>query len=415
MNPYFPFVFLDSVYSNNTMFYVKTNSGYLSYRDRRILRRESNKSGCNVSAVYVSPEKTDYTSIFTLFACPLQTCGSQKNKIQTRYTLATTNAPLFGSMSEYNKQKEFIFSIPWCSMVYFGCKEQGITNPATYPEWINVNGRNKWILRDIYQSKYLSIVNDQITLSDKDNALELELEPIRRWPDHYYLDFPWLNTSTLVKGQELKRGDCLVSENGKTVLLNSDKLRLLGHRGPRDDWTLHWENNCGDLKLEEDGNLILYNNNIPVWESNTSGDNVRLKVQNDGTLELYDGDKLISSSHNVSQSKHLTGNTRYLRPKLKTEIRQLEELAPGDIIYSKDLKGLVQNVNGTITMIRNNKIIWSMKFNQPISLCLTPKGTLDIVDMYSNLIKRLGEDINRVEVNDNLHFYDKNENIVGQL
>lgn len=489
MNPYFPFVFLNGLRENNTMFYMKTHQPvngqfmYLSYPDKRIMRREAKKNGCFTTPVYLSPEKSKYTSVFTLVSCPIQACGSSKNKIQKMYTLATTNSPLFGGMAEYQKQKEFMFSIPWISMVYFGCKEQGITNPASYSEWINIDGRNVWILRDTVQDLYLSLIGDKITLGERQDAIELMFEPIRQWPDHYYLDFPWLKCepkigyiencssksneeackdrfgsdwtvynsekcekitcyrpciqSQVVKsqfqnqnytlstlkdrlemGDELKNGQELISMSGNTRLVNNGKsIYLIGHRGTGNGWTLHWIlNSSGTLRLNDEGNLVLVNNQNNTWNSNTSGTNVSLIVQDNGLLEMYDSNTKIASTHLFGGNvKRLDGDARYLRPLNKTRLDQLEELSPGDNMYSKDIRSIIQNLGRSFVISVNNKIIWNNTYNEPISLCMTPEGTLNVVGLDTNQVLSsfgINGSLHYAEISNQLMIKDVNNNIV---
>lgn len=52
--------------------------------------------------------------------------------------------------------------------------------------------------------------------------------------------------------------------------------------------TLYSNNGCFALKLQQDGNLVLFNSNQPLWSSGTEGRSVqRLWMQPDGNLVMY--------------------------------------------------------------------------------------------------------------------------------
>jgi nucleoid-associated protein YgaU len=70
-------------------------------------------------------------------------------------------------------------------------------------------------------------------------------------------------TDTLTEGQKLEKGGSLTSKNG-----------------------------AYSLKLQDDGNLVLYARDNPVWSTSTNGqDVVRAELQKDGNFVLYTPDK----------------------------------------------------------------------------------------------------------------------------
>ncbi|QNI07841.1 LysM peptidoglycan-binding domain-containing protein [Mycobacterium kubicae] len=97
---------------------------------------------------------------------------------------------------------------------------------------------------------------------------------------------------TLTEGQQLSRGESLVSSNGAfSLTLQDDGNLVLSARGePR--WAS--ATNGQDVvraEVQRDGNFVLYTPDKPVWHSDTKGKkNVRLVLQDDGNLVLYAAD-----------------------------------------------------------------------------------------------------------------------------
>lgn len=63
-----------------------------------------------------------------------------------------------------------------------------------------------------------------------------------------------------------------------------------------------------NLKMQEDGNLVVYTGNDPVWASNTSGKGkgpYQLKMQKDGNLVVYDSNIApVWASNTVTDAFH---------------------------------------------------------------------------------------------------------------
>lgn len=67
----------------------------------------------------------------------------------------------------------------------------------------------------------------------------------------------------MYRGQELRRGDRLMSENGKFL-----------------------------LDFQNDGDFVLKIDGIPLWRTLTTGKGERLVIQEDGTTAIYDSTNL---------------------------------------------------------------------------------------------------------------------------
>jgi hypothetical protein len=67
------------------------------------------------------------------------------------------------------------------------------------------------------------------------------------------------------------------------------------------------QNNKFNLIMQEDGNLVIYNNRNPLWATNTINKGVgpyNLYMQSDGNLVIYDGNSQATWSSNTSGNIH---------------------------------------------------------------------------------------------------------------
>lgn len=132
------------------------------------------------------------------------------------------------------------------------------------------------------------------------------------------LEKPATATDTLLAGQSLKLGETLYSNNGSSILtLQTDGNLVLRHMG-RELWASGtYGTGVVEARLQgEDGNFVLYTAsgqsvagtgqngaNIPTA---TSGQDVRLVVQGDGNVVIYDGENKLWAT-NTRQEVELTG------------------------------------------------------------------------------------------------------------
>ncbi|CAM4460227.1 LysM domain/BON superfamily protein [Mycobacterium basiliense] len=99
-------------------------------------------------------------------------------------------------------------------------------------------------------------------------------------------------SDTLTEGQQLLRGESLVSSNGAyTLTLQEDGNLVLASRG-----TPVWATGTDGqdvvrAEVQRDGNFVVYAAEKPVWHTDTKGKkNVRLVLQDDRNLVLYAAD-----------------------------------------------------------------------------------------------------------------------------
>ena len=94
----------------------------------------------------------------------------------------------------------------------------------------------------------------------------------------------------LTPGEELRRGEYRISQDGRFKLILQQDGNLVLYQGSYAVWNTatHYKGvvRCA---MQTDGNLVLYDYiNRPKWASNTSGrSGTWLNVQNDGNLVLY--------------------------------------------------------------------------------------------------------------------------------
>ena len=97
----------------------------------------------------------------------------------------------------------------------------------------------------------------------------------------------------LASGELLSRGSELTSTNGQFVLKHQTdgNVVIYGLRNQR-LWETYTEGrDTTHLKIEEDGNLVLYNDDVIVWHTGTQGKGGSLvEIEDDGNLTIFDED-----------------------------------------------------------------------------------------------------------------------------
>ncbi|MDY6836008.1 MAG: lectin [Chloroflexota bacterium] len=95
----------------------------------------------------------------------------------------------------------------------------------------------------------------------------------------------------MLPGQELLRGERLVSHNGKYSLVMQDDGNLVLYDG---NGTALWNSGTQNIAIQKcvmqpDGNLILYRyDGVAAWSSGTNGKpGANLIIQNDGNVVIY--------------------------------------------------------------------------------------------------------------------------------
>lgn len=107
---------------------------------------------------------------------------------------------------------------------------------------------------------------------------------------------PGSRPDALFAGQELKPGQSLIAPGKKASLQNQLDGNLVGYadvddgQGNHPVWASHTEQTgAGNLRMQEDGNLVKYNDqNQPIWASNTGGHpGAMVQIQDDGNFVIY--------------------------------------------------------------------------------------------------------------------------------
>jgi hypothetical protein len=99
-----------------------------------------------------------------------------------------------------------------------------------------------------------------------------------------------LADASFPKGTKICKNQALTSGNGRTVLRVQEDGNFVLYKDGRPVWQAKdaWpKGNCA--VFQEDGNFVLYDaNGRPVWHSNTWHKGERLVVQDDGNVVIYD-------------------------------------------------------------------------------------------------------------------------------
>ena len=127
-------------------------------------------------------------------------------------------------------------------------------------------------------------------------------------------------TNNLSSESTLKPGEFLTSPNGKFILIMQYSGQLALYTGGSMIWqseTVNWDNKDSTLRIQGDGNLVLYKSNgTAIWASGTSGQgSVRLTLQDDGNLVLYKSNGTAIWASGTSRS---VATTTHIGDSLKT-------------------------------------------------------------------------------------------------
>ncbi|KAK5988267.1 Mannose-specific lectin [Cladobotryum mycophilum] len=114
-----------------------------------------------------------------------------------------------------------------------------------------------------------------------------------------------MSHNTLGNGEWLKTGSSLFSPDGSVEfkMQGDGKIAIYWGGECRFQNTVDQRSGVKGIKMQEDGNLVMYDNNgTAIWHTNTAsptGDStVICAVQNDGNVVLYKGTPIWASSTN---------------------------------------------------------------------------------------------------------------------
>lgn len=125
------------------------------------------------------------------------------------------------------------------------------------------------------------------------------------WPRH---------DDTLTAGHTLKKGQAIRSHNGAYTLKLQDDGNLVLYARDQAVWeTCTAGQNVVRAEMQTDGNFVLYTPEKPVWHTDTKGKkNVRLVLQDDRNLVLYAADGPAWSSKTDTTEPPPLGQEEYV-------------------------------------------------------------------------------------------------------
>ncbi len=107
---------------------------------------------------------------------------------------------------------------------------------------------------------------------------------------------------TMKAGDSLDRGNSLTSPNGRFALRMQPDGNLVLYDGDKPTWATNTQRDGGErLDMQSDGNMVVYAGKKALWSSKTLGNKgASLKLQDDGNLVIYPtSGKPLWSSHTM--------------------------------------------------------------------------------------------------------------------
>ncbi len=210
----------------------------------------------------------------------------------------------------------------------------------------------------------------------------------------------------LLPGESITNSEYLLSRDTKSTLYLQNNGTLVLRNG----YVKSWSKGTGGTKLamQTDGNLVLYKNGTPLWNTVTNGNpGARLILQTDGNMVVYGSDDAVLwSSYTVTRPSFLdqvtTGieNTKlFIGQSMETADRKYRLILQSDgnlVLYSptraiwanyktigKDVAYLAMQSDGNLVIYsKSGKALWHTHTNGrgPSSLVVQPDGNLVLYD-----------------------------------
>lgn len=191
--------------------------------------------------------------------------------------------------------------------------------------------------------------------------------------------------TALNKGEELKKGEYLLSPDTNSVLTLQDDGNLVLLNNFLPVWSSQTTNRGGDrLIFQGDGNIVLYDKAMkPLWATSTdSTDTNRLDLQTDISLVAQ------KASGGVSWS----ANTNTPQNQLDTVARKINSsgvLFPGQRIETPDrTRNLILQSDGNLVLYSGSKALWASGTDGKPSRFLAMQSDGHLV-LYDNSMKPL--------------------------
>lgn len=230
--------------------------------------------------------------------------------------------------------------------------------PGTYNEYFNVLVEGREWLND--PGMFFTInVNNSISASNS------------------------INTSLSSTDAALHRDDYLLSPDAQSALA----VQRNGNLALYSNFQLIWETGTqgqtvGQLAMQSDGNLVLYNaSNQALWSTQTNGNSgAQLKLQTDGNMVVYSsGNAVLWTPYTLHNPDHLS----YVNTTLAPGLGGIARMYPGQSIDTADRKyHLILQRDGNLVLYSPTKALWSTGTDnkQAAFLALQPDGNLVLYD-----------------------------------
>lgn len=179
----------------------------------------------------------------------------------------------------------------------------------------------------------------------------------------------------LQSGEQLRRGDRLLSQDKHNVLILQHDGNLVYYSNSKVRWSTG-TNKGYRLVMQSDGNLVLYKKNgTPIWHTGTNGDSgAYLTTQTDGNLVVYKN----------STPLWYTGTTE--RPNLLNTVNPTLTgiFLPGQLLETPDRRfRLVLQTDGNLVLYSPNRATWASWTQNRDAAFLTMQGDGNLV-LYSS-------------------------------
>ena len=254
--------------------------------------------------------------------------------------------------------------------------------------------------------EYFSLVADGITwLNDPGLYFQINVVSPLTTP-------PNTSDTTMVPGQTIKPGQYIISPDNQSVLVLQNNGNLVQY----DNFDLVWQSgttgtNASLLAMQPDGNLVLYDKNMkPLWDSNTNGNpGAWLNLQSDGNLVIYTSSNVPLWSTNTMDNPN---NLSYVNTTMPDAF-----LYAGQSLYTANRAyRLILQTDGNLVLYdQNMKPLWDTGTNgiPPGFLALQTDGNLVLYDQNmvplwnSHTAGYPGDDL-IIQQDGNLVLYDQN-------
>ncbi len=224
-----------------------------------------------------------------------------------------------------------------------------------------------------------------------------------------------INTSLSSTDTVLHRDDYLLSPDAQSALA----VQRNGDLALYSNFQLIWETGTqgqtvGQLAMQSDGNLVLYNaSNQALWSTQTNGNSgAQLKLQTDGNMVVYSSSNAVLwTPYTLHNPDHLS----YVNTTLSPGLGGIARMYPGQSIDTADRKyHLILQRDGNLVLYSPTRVLWSTGTDnqQTAFLAIQPDGNLVLYDrsaraLWASSTTRSGPTHLAVQQDGNLVIYNQ--------